>query len=125
MRDAEEDVDKICIEAQTTSDNADGFSLQHKTFSALNYAQDFGTTVKQSLKRTTSSKWATLTKSECQVMLLSALSTMSLPSVQTVIKFANSIPKIMVQFCYLRLYFGSDNVSRRLLQWIVQGLKMN
>ena len=115
---------------QKTSDNAGGkhtrgFSLQHKTFSALNYAQDFGTTVKQSLKRTTSSKWATLTKSECQVMLLSALSTMSLPSVQTVIKFANSIPKIMVQFCYLRLYFGSDNVSRRLLQWIVQGLKMN
>ena len=37
---------------------ARGFSLQHKTFSALNYAQDFGTTVKQSLKRTASSKWA-------------------------------------------------------------------
>ena len=31
------------------------FSLQHKTFSALNYAQDFATTVKQTLKRTTSS----------------------------------------------------------------------
>ena len=65
--DAKEDVDKICIEVQTTSDNAAGkptrgFSLQHKTFSTLNYAQDFGTTVKESLKRTTSSRWATLTK---------------------------------------------------------------
>ena len=40
-----------------------GFSLQHKTFSALNYAEDFGTTAKESLKRTTNSKWATLTKS--------------------------------------------------------------
>ena len=32
----------------------------------------------------------------------------------------------MVQFCYLRLYFGIDNVSRRLLQWIARiesGLK--
>ena len=56
MRDAEEDVNKICIEVKKTSDNAGrkptcGFSLQHKTFSALNYAQDFGTTVKESLKR--------------------------------------------------------------------------
>ena len=39
-----------------------GFSLQHNTFSALNHAQDFGTTVKESLKRTSSSKRATLTK---------------------------------------------------------------
>ena len=59
-----------------TSDNAGGkptrgFSLQHRTFSALNYAQDFGTTVKESLKRTTSSKGATLTKSRifpCQIL---------------------------------------------------------
>ena len=32
----------------------------------------------------------------------------------------------MVQFCYLRLYFGIDNVCRRLLQWIARiknGLK--
>ena len=58
--------------------------------------------------------------SRCHVMPLSALSTMSLPSVQTVIKFTNSIPKIMVQFCYLRLYFSIDNVSRRLLQWIAR-----
>ena len=55
---------------QKTSDNAGGkhtrgFSLQHKTFSALNYAQDFGTTVTELLKKsTTSSKWATLTKSQ-------------------------------------------------------------
>ena len=52
MRDAEEDVDKIYIEVKKTSDNAGGkrtygFSLQHNTFSALNYAQDFGTTVKE------------------------------------------------------------------------------
>ena len=49
------------------SDNASGkptcgFALQHNTFSALNYAQDFGTTVKESLKRTKSSKRATITK---------------------------------------------------------------
>ena len=50
-----------------TSDNAGGkptygFSLQRDTFSALNYAQDFGTTVKESLSRTTNSKRAILTK---------------------------------------------------------------
>ena len=28
------------------------FSLQHKTFSTLNYARDFGATMKESLKRT-------------------------------------------------------------------------
>ena len=49
--------------SKKTSDIAGGqpscsFSLQHNTFSALNYAQDFGTTVKKSLKRTTSSKRA-------------------------------------------------------------------
>ena len=67
LRDAEEGVDKIYIEVKKPSDNASrkptcGFSLQHNTFSALNYAQDFGTTVKESLKRTTSSKRATITK---------------------------------------------------------------
>ena len=67
-RDGEEDVDKICIEVKKKkSDNAGGkptcsFSLQHKTFSALNYAQDSETTIKESLKRTTNSKRATLTK---------------------------------------------------------------
>ena len=40
LRDAKEDVDKIFIEVQKTSDNAGGkptrgFSLQHKTFSVL------------------------------------------------------------------------------------------
>ena len=41
--------------------------------------------------------------------------------------YVNWIPKIMVQFCYLRLYFGIDIVSRRLLQWIARienGLKL-
>ena len=68
MRDTKEDVDKVCIKVQKTSDNAGGkptrgFSLQHKTFSALNYAQDLRTTVKESLKRMTNSKSATFTKS--------------------------------------------------------------
>ena len=50
LRDAKEDVEKICIKVQKSSDNAGGkptrgFSLQHKTFSALNYTQDFETTV--------------------------------------------------------------------------------
>ena len=63
MRDAEKDVGKIYIGVKKTADIAGGkptcgFSLQHNTFSALNYAQDFGTTVKESLKRTTSSKKA-------------------------------------------------------------------
>ena len=67
MWDAEEDVDKIYIEVKKTSDNAGGkptygFSLQRDTFSALNYAQDFGTTVKESLKRSTNSTRATPTK---------------------------------------------------------------
>ena len=131
LMDAKEDFDKICIEVQTTSDNAGGqptwgFSLQHKTFSALNYAQDFGTTVKESLKRTTSTKWVTLTKSRivpCQILWCLCQHSqlcLDLPSVQTVIEFTNWIPKIMVQSCYLRLYFDTDNVSRRLLQWIAR-----
>ena len=63
-------------------------------------------------------------KSNCPVsntiMPLSALSTMSLPSAQTVVEFTNWIPKIVVQFCCLRLYLGIDNISRRLLQWIAR-----
>ena len=44
LRGEKEDVDKICIEVQKTFDNAGGkptrgFSLQHRTFSALKYAQ--------------------------------------------------------------------------------------
>ena len=94
-RDAKEDVDKVCIEVQKTSDNTGGkptrcFSLQRKTFSALNYAKDFGSTMKESLKRTTNSKGCTQEKSNCPLsntfMPLLALSTMSLPSVQTVPK---------------------------------------
>ena len=74
FRDAKEDVDKICFEVPKTSDNAGGKptlvgTLQHKTFSALIYAQDFGTTVKQSLKGTTSSKWATLTPVSCHTFV--------------------------------------------------------
>ena len=55
------------MEVQKTSDNTGGkptrgFSPQHKTFSALNYPQDFGTTMKESLKRTTNSKGCTQEK---------------------------------------------------------------
>ena len=44
MREKVTSVDKICIEVQKTADNAGGkstrgFSLQHKTFSALNYVR--------------------------------------------------------------------------------------
>ena len=43
------------------------FLTSTQNISALNYAQDFGTTVKESLKWTRkSSKWATLTKSRIQ-----------------------------------------------------------
>ena len=137
LRDAKEDVDKICIDVRKTSDNAGwkptrGFSLQHKTFIALNYAQDFGNTVKESLKKNYEFEVDyTQEKSNCPasktIMPLSTLSTMPLPSAQTVVEFTNCIPKIIVQFYYLRLYFGIDNISRRLLQWIARiknGLKL-
>ena len=60
MRDEKEDVDKICIEVQKTYDNAGGkpthgFTLQHKTFCfELRPRPLIRTTVKESLKRTTS-----------------------------------------------------------------------
>ena len=57
-------------------------------------------------------------KSNCPVsntfMLLSALSTISLPSVKKVIDQLNSKNNGS------RLYFGIDNVCRRLLQWIAR-----
>ena len=93
LREANEDVDKVCIELQKTPDNTGGkttrgFSfIQHKTFCALNYAQDFGNRVKESLKRITNSKWAKAKheKSNCLMsntfMPLLALSTIFLPSV--------------------------------------------
>ena len=62
--------------------------IQHKTFSALSHAQDFGNRVKGSVKRTTSSIFTEM--SNCPMpntfMPLLALSTMSLPSVQTLTK---------------------------------------
>ena len=90
MRDAKEDVGKIC--KKKTCDNAGGkhtrgFSLIHKTFSALNYAQDSGTTLTELLKRNDYEFEVGYTdeKSNCPVlntfMPLSVLSTMSLPSV--------------------------------------------
>ena len=48
-----------------------GFSVQRKTFSALNYAKDFGTTVEQSLKRTTHEK------SNCPVSCHAFVSTLN------------------------------------------------
>ena len=94
LRDVNEDVDKGCIRykklptTQVENLHAASHFTQHKTFSALNYAQDFGNRVKESLKRTTNLKWATLTN--CPMpntfMPLIALSTMSLPLVQTMTK---------------------------------------
>ena len=58
LRDAKEDVDKVHIEVQNTSHNAGGKPILHAvshfntiTFSAFNYSQDFGFTVKGWLKR--------------------------------------------------------------------------
>ena len=73
--------------------------FKHETFSALNYSQDFGTIVKESLKRIT--KWAakyfTHDKSYYPVpdtsMPLSALSTMTLPAVQRVTKEDEAVMK--------------------------------
>ena len=62
-----DDVDKGCIRykklptTQVENLHAASHFTQHKTFSALNYAQDFGNRVKEPLKRTTNLKWATLT----------------------------------------------------------------
>ena len=103
LRDANEDVDKVCIRYKklltTQVENLYAVShfTQHKTFSALNYAQDFGR-VKESLKRTTNSKWATLTKSRivpCQILSCHCFCINWLPK----------SPKIMAQFCCLRLFF--------------------
>ena len=73
--------------------------FKHETFSALNYSQDFGTIVKESLKRIT--KWAakyfTHDRSYYPVpdtsMPLSALSTMALPAVQRVTKEDEAVMK--------------------------------
>ena len=89
-----EDVDKGCIRykklptTQVENLRATSHFTQHKTFSALNYAQDFGNRLKESLKRTTNLKWATLTNCPMSntFMPLLALSTMSLPLVQTMTK---------------------------------------
>ena len=89
LRDVNEDVDKGCIRykklptTQVENLHVASHFTQHKTFSALNYAQDFGNRVKESLKRTTNLKWATLTNCPMSntFMPLIALSTMSLPLV--------------------------------------------
>ena len=62
-----DDVDKGCIRykklptTQVENLHAASHFTQYKTFSALNYAQDFGNRAKEPLKRTTNLKWATLT----------------------------------------------------------------
>ena len=87
---------------RNASNNAGGnptrnFSLRHKTFSALNYAQDFGPTGKESLKRLKrirprirNSQATDSRKVELSLVSSfipsSELSTMSFPSVQTVTK---------------------------------------
>ena len=116
--DAKEDVDKVCFEVQKTSDRAGGkptrdFSLQHKKFCSLNYAQDFGTTdstTKESLKRTKNSKWVTLsctlTKSQivpCQILSrLCQQSQLFPPSVQTVTREDEGLDRELLT-CYYQL----------------------
>ena len=73
--------------------------FKHETFSALNYSQDFGTIVKESLKRITNwfAKYFTHDRSYYRVpdtsMPLSALSTMALPAVQRVTKEDEAVMK--------------------------------
>ena len=73
--------------------------FKHETFSALNYSQDFGTIVKESLKRITNwfAKYFTHDSSYYPVpdtsMPLSALSTMALPAVQRVTKEDEAVMK--------------------------------
>ena len=57
FRDEKKDVDKICIEVHAVSH----FNKKHLVLCTT--PKSFRTTVKESLKRTTTSKWATLTKS--------------------------------------------------------------
>ena len=107
LSDVKEDVDKISIEVQKNLWQRrwkayTGFSLQHKTLSALNCAQYCGL----------HSRKVSVMSCLCQHSQL-CLSHRRLT-------VTNWIPKIMVQFCYSRLYFGIDNVSRRLLQWIAR-----
>ena len=146
--------------------------------SALNYGQDFENRVKESLKRTTNSKWAKLTKSrivlsntftplfstlnyvssigrdkQCRKKMKlgwggldrqlstclttnykkrinsrqSGIFTTSVTGLYDAICFLFKKHQLKVQFCYLRLYFGIDIVSRRLLQWVARienGLKV-
>ena len=54
---------KKLLTTQVENLHAVSHFIQHKTFSALSYAQDFGNRVKESLKRATNLKWATFTKS--------------------------------------------------------------
>ena len=82
-----------------------GSHFKHETFSALNYSQDFGTIVKESLKRIT--KWATKyfahDSSYYPVpgtsMPLSTLSTMALPAVQRVTKEDEAVMKEWMENC--------------------------
>ena len=73
-REAKEEVDKVCTKVQKTSGNAGedptpGFSLRHKTFSALNYAQGFGTTVNYEFEvGYTHSLTHSLTVVRCQIL---------------------------------------------------------
>ena len=91
MRGANEDVDKVSIEVLKTFHNAGGkptrgFSLtiQHKTFTALNCTQDFGNSVKESLKKNANSNSRKVELSHVKYFdaFVSTLN-MSLPSVQT------------------------------------------
>ena len=76
-------------------------AISHETFSTLNYAQNFGTIVKESLKRITT--WAknyfTHDKSYYPVpdtsMVFSALSTMTVPTLTAVQTMAKEDDVVM------------------------------
>ena len=124
-RDAREDVYKISIEVQQTSDNTDrkptrGFSLQHKTFSALNYAKDFGIKVEQLLKKNYEFEVGyTHEKSNCRMSCQAFANTLNYVSpigaksdkIHWQLNSKNNGPVLL-----FKTIFGTDNVSRRLLQ---------
>ena len=104
LRDEKEDVDKICIEVQKTFDNAGGkptrgLHSRKVELSRVKYFHDFVSTLNYVSTIGAKSDWIHQLNSR----------------------------NIHGPVCYLRLYFGIDNISRRLLQWISRikkGLKL-
>ena len=138
LRDEQEDVDKICIEVQKTFDNAGGkptrgFSLQHRTFSALKYAQlrlwnhSKGFAKELRVRSGLHSRKVELSRVKCFHDFVSTFNYVSTIGANSDWIHQLNSRNIHGPVCYLRLYFGIDNISRRLLQWISRiknGLKL-